>query len=440
MAKVLISHIGTGRQEPGIEGEYLPTIYKFNENEDGYNTTFLAAALSDYLRVDKIIFIGTAKSMWQEIYRYFTEKAGGKVDVDYWVKVADLSSKSNYKEMLVDNETLKDTVNAVDNYLKKINFKKTGKSAAMLIKYGLNEEELWENFERIMEVTEILQDGDEVYIDITHAFRSIPLFIYLLMDFIQILNYKDIEIKGLYYGMFEVNNEKGYTPVIDLSPLLKISKWIIGTHNFINYGNGYLISELSKKEEKLSKRMKNISDLININYLLDLQSQIKGLNKEISKEISIEAMKYIIPVLKKFIVQFENTKAASEFQLELSRWYFENKRYGHGYICLTEAILTKICEVFKLDIALDTDREKAKNFIRNRKFRKDCGELENLYRKYKAISKIRNRIAHASFFQRGNFSFRTDIDSSMNYFVEIKDLLNSKEINELNEKFTLVQA
>src|SRR5690606_1801836 len=108
-------------------------------------------------------------------------------------------------------------------------------------------------------------------------------------------------------------------------PLYEISSWIRGGHEFINYGNGYLISELIKEKEGLSENLEeisskinNITELVNINYLIDLQNQIKGLNSLISdKYTSNGAMAYVFPLIKGFLLRFSNIQTPSEFQLEL---------------------------------------------------------------------------------------------------------------------------
>ena len=74
------------------------------------------------------------------------------------------------------------------------------------------------------------------------------------------------------------------------------------------------------------------------------------------------------------------------------------QKYGHGYICLVESVLTKLCEVYDLDITDFDSREKVKKeILSNRKYQREIEDLEKLADKYFTINKIRNRIAHASF-------------------------------------------
>ena len=66
----------------------------------------------------------------------------------------------------------------------------------------------------------------------------------------------------------------------------------------------------------MEKKIKNISDLVNINYLVDLQKQIQALNKLMNSEFN-NAIVYVIPLIKGFTSRFNDIEYASEFQLEL---------------------------------------------------------------------------------------------------------------------------
>lgn len=86
MAKVLISFIGTGPLvnkgtlgEEKSSREYRRASYHLGEENLG-EYSFMAAALYETQNIDKVILIGTAHCMWEEVYRYFQEKNGGVVD------------------------------------------------------------------------------------------------------------------------------------------------------------------------------------------------------------------------------------------------------------------------------------------------------------------------------------------------------------------------
>ena len=66
------------------------------------------------------------------------------------------------------------------------------------IKEGFDELEVWEIFENVYS---LLQSGDEVYFDVTHAFRSIPMFSTVLLNYASFM--KDINVHSIHYGAFE---------------------------------------------------------------------------------------------------------------------------------------------------------------------------------------------------------------------------------------------
>lgn len=75
-----------------------------------------------------------------------------------------------------------------------------------------------------MKLSEILEDGDEIYIDITHSFRSLSLYMFVVLNYIQNVIDKKIEIKAVLYGMLESKDET--KPVVNLEIIYKMIEWI----------------------------------------------------------------------------------------------------------------------------------------------------------------------------------------------------------------------
>ena len=445
MAKVLISPIGTGYRIGEGPGAYKVAQYRFEEDDQTYTTSFIATALAEKLQVDKILFIGTAKSMWDEIYYYFATRGNQEIDIDYWDQISNASKKSDHLQEWITPEILQKTMKAVDQYLQYSHPNSQGGSRSLIIKYGLNEGELLHNFALFMELTDCLEKGDQIYLDITHAFRSIPLFMYLMVEFLGTLQHKNIEIRGLYYGMLEARRELGYAPIVDLKTILDLSKWIRGSHEFIQYGSGYVISELIKGEAgeqknliKIAEDINDISELVNINYLTDLRMKIQQLRRRMdSLEIVSGITSYILPQVKEFIVQFTHIHKDSLFQLELSNWYFKNKRYGYGYICLVESILTHFCEVYQLDIKDYKQRERMKEIVKQRKLYSRLEKLSQLSIAYWEINSIRRQIAHAAFYEGKNNSFEATIQQAEKYHGKVRELLTSQELLKIDQMIPL---
>jgi len=426
VAKVLISSLGTGRlNKNSPTREYEPTKYKFEDEDKFYETPFVASALSKRLQVDKLFLVGTSKSMWEEVYNYFTHAADLPFDEEYWAelgKKADLYHISDPKLKMEEAE-LEEVSKKIDGYLKYINPSASGGSNCFIIDYGLNERELWHNFDVFMQIGELLKPDDEIYLDITHAFRSIPLFNYLMLDLVGILRSNNkIRLGGLYYGMLDVIGELGYAPIVDLSPLYKITLWSRAAYDFINFGNGYLLAGLFE-DEKVKENIRDFSDIVNINYIDDFKKKVDSLNSYLVKNKSDEpVLRYMTPFLLSFTDRFKGIGSTGRLQLSLAKWYFENKRFAQGYICLAESIISRILEEYRERNGrirwAQSSREKIKNLLYNSLQYHHLSEYSKIGLLYCEISRIRNTIAHAGFVR--NRKFQEDIKAAQIYFNNVE--------------------
>ena len=444
MAKILISALGTGKLEKNniSAREYTRTVYRFQDCEKEYETSFIAAALSEHFQIDKLYLVGTSKSMWEEVYNYFSSAGNQNLDHDYWAELGEKVALHKVGQVGINEDELGQVNKAVDGYLKYLRSSASGGSRCFIIDYGLNEKELWSNFDVFMRIGENLGENDEIYLDITHAFRSIPLFIYLMLDLITILKFKNhFKLVGLFYGILEAERELGYTPIVDLSPLYNITLWARGAYNFINFGNGYLLADLVK-DESISGKIRNISDLVNINYIDDFKREIDSLNYLLKTSESPELMvKYMQPYLQSFIDRFKGISSSGKLQFSLAQWYFDNYRFAHGYICLAESIITRILEIYReADSKIswsDTNRGKIKSLIYNQNFKRKS-EYSKLHEEYDSIRKIRNLIAHAGY--SDNNTYREDIDKACSHLCNVeKYVFNNKALEKLPDEFPFHQ-
>lgn len=443
MAKILISALGTGisRQEEN-ERKYMPAVYRFSGTGKEYKTSFVAAALCEHLKVDRLYLVGTPKSMWEEVYRYYTEAANLQEDRKYKNLLADKAKSFNVK----DADGNKDRINeedlgklnlTIDFYLKSIRKSATGASKCFVIEYGLNETELWNNFNTLLRISDMLEEDDEVYLDITHAFRSIALFNYITLDLIGILKFKKaFKLSGLYYGMLDIKGELEYAPIVDLSPYFNMTLWARAAYNFINFGNGYLLADLIHNRD-LSENIRKISEIVNINYIDDFRENIKALNRLLENSPHAEpVIRHMFPYLSDFAKRFKGIKTNGELQFALAEWYFENKRYAQGYICLAESIRTRLLELYQdrgETVNWDeNDRKKIKYLIT--KYLKENPEYCKISLEYKIINGIRNTIAHAGY--SGNKSLDRDIRKAIDHVNELKKcLFNNPKIEKIPDEY-----
>lgn len=388
MARILVTFLGTGpsateEQNKPNRNAYNKANYKI-EDKVYSNKFFIAEALKDHFSIDKIIVIGTQKSIWELYYEEFS-KLYDSFDENYWIELWNLTSTANHKS----SDDGIGLIQKIENYLPN--------SKVVVIKYGLNDSELEYNFERIVEAIEdesVISHKDDIYIDITHAFRSIPVYAMTLIMYLNDVFDKSTNIKGLYYGMYDVSREfeDKTAPIVNLKAVLDTMKWIKAAYAFKAYGNAIDIAELID-DKTISIRLTEFSETVSINFLHEMYDKVqhlKSLKPQLDGLSGFGAL--IIPkVVNKFLDKFIYTSGKmSKFQLALAEWYAENNIYSSAYIVISESIITYICECEGLDHKIKARRDEAKGRITNPKYI----NIKNVYNK---IIPIRNCIAHNKF-------------------------------------------
>ena len=426
MSRVLIAGIGGGKNKE--TGTYRVANYKI-EDKVYEKRSFITSALEEHYEIDKTIFIGTTGSMWDNLYEYYCNRYDKEYDENYHLELMGV----------IDNATMDTDIYSLN--LAKFNETFKDKILAIVTKYGMNELEIFENFNLIIQLQNELKDGDEVYLDITHSFRSNAFWMFLVMNYLTDVEDKKITVKAITYGMLEAQKDR-VAPVVDLNAFYKILQWIKGANNFKNYGNSYLI-EQNIENEKLSKKLRNFSDALNMNYIASLRQSINSLKKLEEDIKSLEGpAKLIIPkVIKDFMDRFATEEKDYLFQAELAKWHFEQKRYAMAYININESIIGFIMDALDLPL-LTGDKKKDENKLAkdwlnmiisrheankiypNFKVDKDNQELHEYIKIFEHSRRVRNEIAHSI---GGKDSAVNDINSLKNYCEKIIDLLKNRD-------------
>lgn len=421
MAKILIAGIGGGEKR---DGKYRETNYSL-EGKIYKNRSFIASVIEEHFQIDKSIFIGTVGSMWDNLYEYYCKKYNIDYDEEYAMSLFETIIEAN-KDM--DISQLK---------IEKFNEIFNGKIEGRVTKYGVDSEQIFDNFNIILNLQDTLKDGDEVYIDITHSFRSNAMWMFLVMNFITDLLDKNIEIKMISYGMFEISDRtNNITPIIDLNAFYKLLKWIKGAQSFKNYGNSYLLLDNIENEE-LRKKLKTFSHAMNLNYIGTLKQNLDSLKKLLPE---IEGMKgpgkLLIPqIVKEFVKEFDGVKKDFILQIRLAKWHYKQSRYAMAYININEAIKGYVADELR-EFYPDKSEEELLDYARKwffkleprvsrPNFKKD-NENKKIIEYYKIFDhsrRVRNDIAH-SLGQKD--SAINDIISLENYCAKLEDML-SKE-------------
>lgn len=387
MSRVLISFLGTG---PAERQEYRMAKYHF-DSDVIYETPFVAAALQQYYNVDRIILIGTMKSMWDCVYDYFGNK-NGIFDGGIWEKLYENRLVANHETPVGEICCQRELEATLGNG-----------SQVILTHYGLNNEEIEQNSNIIIGLEQYLEENDELIIDITHAFRSLPMYMMNLIIYLQNVSEKRLKISHICYGMLDVTDEFGYTPVVEFNTLLSVNDWISGAYSFKMFGNADKIAELVKSiDSKLCANLKQFSDTKNLNHLAELERQSQELGALLkNKELPPMAQMLIVPVVGDFVRRLTVDQSSpyrhSMFQAKLARWQFNNKNYLAAYISLSEAIVTYNAEAYQvwtgqeIDVYDMAEREAVKEKLKKTSETTISPEWKKLSRE---VSVKRNALAH----------------------------------------------
>ena len=432
MAKILITALGSGTyNKEKNEKEYKPATYYVEEGHPLEETELIASAIHEQWKMDKIIFIGTTGSMWSNVYKFYCNNKGIKKNEDYYNKLKNTELKANKDTPIEKLE------------IEKFNTTFDGKIKGIVIKYGVDNKENLENFHSIIEIEKEIEDGDEIFIDITHSFRSMSFWLFLIMTYLKDVSNKNIEIKNITYGMFEAQNEKKETPIVSLNLFIDILKWFKGASELKNYGNSYsILEELEKnlEDKDIKNELKNFSNAMNINYIDSLKESLKNFDTIKNKLDNLEGPgKYIVPqIFENFINEFKfqnDEKLSNEekkylLRAKLAKWHCDQKRYTMAAININEAIVDFIMDVLNFPIkdtkAKTSETDLAKIWLEKiEKVEDEDEEIKKYGTMYVETRSIRNKSAHSL---ERETNLKDDIKNLEVYSSTIFNSLSSKDL------------
>lgn len=383
--KVLLSFLGTGPLDSKETRTYKTTEYHLGDVNLG-NYPFVSSALKRHYKIDTLMLIGTVHSMWEEAYRWFAEDAGKAIDEEAYFRIANECEHANYQSHLelTDKSLIEQTLG--------------GESKVVLIKYGINEAEVMENINIILNLQQYLKADDELIVDITHSFRSLPIFVMNLLIYLKNISQKKITISHIHYGMLEISKELSFAPIIELKAMMDVNDWITGAYAFSEFGNAYKISQLVKSEDKgVSTLLDEFSNLMNLNHLHAIQSIAQRLSSIKNKEYgTLLPSLTISPIIRDFISRFDvGSNHHALFQMKVARWQLDHKKYAQAMLTINEAMITYVCEQNNLEWDGYDSREFAKAALKNHFEARTLKCDWKLKKIYKQLQPLRNSTAHS---------------------------------------------
>jgi len=221
----------------GMAKDYKETTYFLEDKEK--TTRYIADALNEFFNPDKVLIFTTQLAI--DINNAFKEEIEEKIGKD--------------------------------------------KTETVIVPSGKDQKEQEEIFKKVLEEVEKYNKEWEIYVDITHALRSIPLVFFISIFYLK--NFYNIKTSKIFYGAFEQRDENNRSPVIELTFLLDIIDWFNSVNMFVKR---YEANELAHKLKSMVDNEKFLKlDPEQKNNLIDLS---QGLRRFSGEYLNVRAVQF----------------------------------------------------------------------------------------------------------------------------------------------------
>ena len=273
---------------------------------------------------------------------------------------------------------------------------------------GKNEEEMWAIFNAVYDT---LRPNDELYFDLTHSYRYLPMLVLVLSNYAKFL--KDVKVKHISYGNYEARNtETNEAPLMDILPLTMLQDWTFAAADLIQNGNIKKLQELKEDnalvpllrergKNNMDRRMAegyldNYIDSLN-NFLTDMKlclgpnilsgatiNCIKDCHEQVSEvfEQVIAPIPPIIGKIQQSLQGFETTDTMYPESLrngyEAAKWCYEHQLYQQAITILDENITTDFCQRIGTDEHVYKERTASNAMLRWGQYREEDWKDDSL--------------------------------------------------------------
>lgn len=291
------------------------------------------------------------------------------------------------------------------------------------------EDQIWELFNILQKN---ISEKEQLIIDITHSFRSIPIVSLACIQYASVI--KNAELKGIYYGSFESGEEKA--PIVNITSFLELMDWSRAVANFVELGEIQSLSQLANKntsgiQEKKAKNnlatfvhnfkkiqehilTSRLNQLSQCDWFHQLKKNLANLRKH--QEHLPAPFVHLMDLLEQKIKLFF---AWEEYDIpeEIKRgfgvvsWCIEHDLIQQGYTLLQENLISYLCMQSGLDwkkkdpdrrlipqipkvIKLDKSEWQSPAKEYPQKVEYIHNNFENLLELLKQIGELRNNINH----------------------------------------------
>lgn len=289
---------------------------------------------------------------------------------------------------------------------------------------GRDPDELWDIFDAICDH---LENNDHVIFDITHSFRSLPVIALSSLLYGGFL--RNIQVKHILYGALEtlgpakdipkIALDQRNVPIHDSGLFHTIAQWTAAVNIFLETGNPGRIRALTEQDldrlalkrpdearlNKLAEALAAWSDAVATCRGPELKKKLADVKDRLAGSENPRAFtrpRPFKPLLRKVWEKFNPLPHADDCHagIAAAHWCRDHNLLQQGYTILHETLLNYIlvtCDGVRDPRAADRDHAA-------RQIGKNPRVPEPLRKLYDEITRYRNDINHAGWWERGNRS------------------------------------
>lgn len=339
--KVFISFLGTNN--------YVECKYNIN-GENSTPVRFIQEALieqlcKDWTAEDRIFIFCTSKE---------TTGENGSKEINWLdngqARVSDESEKIGLKHRLQDLQSRLGLQAPIEQFD---------------IDAGFSEDEIWNIFNTVYGK---LLPNDDIHFDVTHAFRSIPLFSIVLFNYSKFM--LGTQLKTIYYGAFEklgpafkvkeLPVEQRIAPVIDLTNIARLQEYNQIASGLKDFGKvkplkdaivtddnalpDYTIANLRKSISELDEYIAtiNLKEIKKGAFITNFRNNLKNVNKR--KQI-IEPIRNMLDELYRETEDFVSQNDYRNIEAAIN-WTIKHDMLMQVYPLAAEYIILRVSDMF----------------------------------------------------------------------------------------------
>ena len=291
---------------------------------------------------------------------------------------------------------------------------------------GKTVEEIWKLFDGVVSEGSKLDAEEDVrvYLDITNAFRHLPLVLYTSLSYLESMN--KVKIDGIYYGALDAK-ENDVIPVFDLTNLSKIlrgsyavkqfeeSANISGIRDFVNDAI-YENTKENPERSIIKYEFDEFQNLFSAGLPLEAGIEAKNLVYKINKRFpgsGLETTKQLMERVYDKLDEVSITEKPKKSNILLSieelnrtlsfiKWELDTRNIANALLLLREWVISRVMlSLGETEKWIDKEKRSKVEFLLGA-FSKNYNKFENhvgyeFIKEWRQLTERRNEYAHGGY-------------------------------------------